>query len=102
MSEIEREFLIALYLKEKKSIRDIAELVGMSKDKVHRLLKTYGVKREKRTRKGKLSGLTLVYLEREFKNKSKIQVAKDLGVSRQSLHERYLKLKKEKGKASVA
>ncbi len=91
----EKKVLEALYLKEERSIREVANFLDLSKDKVHRLLISYGIKREKRIRKGKLSGLTLEYLEREFKNKSKIQIAKDLGVSRQSLHERYLKLKKD-------
>ena len=96
MNEREKELLEALYLKENKSIRDIADLLGWKKDKVHSLLKQHGIKRDKRIRKGKLTGITLELLEIEFEKKTKVQVAKELGVSRQSLHERYLKLKDEK------
>lgn len=96
MIEREKELLEALYLKEERSIRETAILLGWSKDKVYRLLKSYGIKRDKRIRKGKLSDLTLEYLEREYKHKSKVQIAEELGVSRQSLHDRYLKLKKDK------
>lgn len=90
----EKKVLEVLYLKEERSIREVANLLNLSKDKVHRLLKSYGIKRNKGIRKGKLTGLTLEYLEREYKQKTKVQVAKELGVSRQSLHEKYLKLKK--------
>jgi len=62
-------------------------------DKAHRLLKKYGIKGKKRIRKGKLSGVTLDVLGREFKIKSKAQVAKELGVSRVALY-RYLKKSK--------
>lgn len=93
MSKREKELLEALYLKEDKSIRDIADLLGWKKDKVHWWLRKYGIRREKRIRKGKLSGITLVYLEKELKNKTKVQVAEELGVSRQALNKRIKMLK---------
>lgn len=86
MNERENALLEALYLKQNKSIRDIAELLGWKKDKVHWWLKKYGIKRDKRIRKGKLTGITLEFLEKEFKTKTKVQVAKELGVSRPALY----------------
>ena len=88
----EKELLKALYLKEERSIRDIANLLGWKKDKVHRLLKQHGIKRDKRIRKGKLTGITLEFLDKEFKKKTKVQVAKELGVSRPALYKHLKKI----------
>ncbi len=92
MNEGEKAFLKALYIKKEKSIRDIANLLEWKKDKVHRLLKQYGIKRDKRIRKGKLTGITLEFLEKEFKKKTKVQVAKELGVSRPALYKHLKKI----------
>lgn len=92
MNEREKELLEAFYLKENKSIRDIADLLGWKKDKVHRLLKQHGIKRDKGIRKGKLTGITLEYLEKEFKKKTKVQVAKELSVSRPALYKHLKKM----------
>jgi len=80
-------------LKENKSIREIANLLGWSKDKVHRLLKKYDIKRDKRIRKSKLSDITLEFLEKEFKTKSKKEVAKELGISIATLYNYLRKLR---------
>lgn len=71
-------------------MRDITNFSGWKTVKVHRWLKRYRIKRNKRLRRGKLAGITLNFLEREFKNKTKIQAAKELEVSRQSLHQKCL------------
>lgn len=94
MKEIEKELLEALYLKEGRSIRDMAGLLGWSKDKVYRLLKKHGIKRDKRIRKGKLANISLHNLEREFNAKTKKQVAKELGISRATLYNYLNKLRK--------
>ena len=81
-----KEILEALYLEKKSSIRDIAELLGWSKDKVFRLIEYYGIKRDRRIRRPKISNISLEYLKKEFKTKSKNQVAKELGISRATLY----------------
>lgn len=91
-SKREKELLKALYLKEERSIREIADLVGWKKDKVHFWLKRYGIKRNKRMRKGKLYYVSHDYLKREFEIKAKAQVARELGVSRTALYKRMKKI----------
>lgn len=56
----EKKELKKFYIKESRSIREVAKILGWSKDREHRLLKSYDIKRDKRIRTGKLSGLTLV------------------------------------------
>lgn len=82
-----------LYLKESKSIREIAEILGCSKDMVYRTIHKYGIKKEKKTRKGKLKGITLEYIEKSLKNKTKVKLAEELGVTRQGLNKRIRLLK---------
>lgn len=84
--DVGREILKALYLDRGYSVRDIAELLGWSKDRVFRLIESYDIKRDKRVRRPKVKDITLEYLERELKTKSKIQVAKELGISRATLY----------------
>lgn len=92
---IEKEILEALYIKQGKTIREIADLLGWKKDKVHWWLQKYDIKRDKRIRKTKITDLSLEYLEREFDTKSKKQVAKDLGISRATLYNYLTELKKK-------
>lgn len=89
----EREMLRALYLDRELSIRDIAGLLGMKKDKIHRLLRKNNIKREKKKRKPKRKDITLEYLEREFKRKPKTEVARELGLSRGSIYNYIKRLK---------
>lgn len=84
-----------LYVEESKSIREIAEILGCSKDMIYRTIHEYGIKKEKETRKGKLKGITLEYIENSLKNKTKVKLAEELGVTRQGLNKR-IRLLKEK------
>ncbi|MCW4043141.1 MAG: hypothetical protein NWE90_05400 [Candidatus Bathyarchaeota archaeon] len=81
-----------LYIKESKSIREIADILGCSKDMVYRALKEYGIRKDFITRKRKLSEATLGFLKKEFKTKSKKKVAVELGVSKSGLYKHLKKL----------
>lgn len=81
-----------LYIKESKSIREVADVLGCSKDMVFRALKEYGIGKDFITRKRKLSEATLGFLKKEFKTKSKKKVAVELGVSKSGLYKHLKKL----------
>ena len=87
ISELKR-----LYSTELKSIREIANDLGCSKDMVFRALKEYGIGKDFITRKRKLSEATLGFLKKEFKTKSKKKVAVELGVSKSGLYKHLKKL----------
>ena len=88
----ERKKLQRLYIKESKSIREVADVLGCSKDMVFRALKEYGIGKDFITRKRKLSEATLGFLKKEFKTKSKKKVAVELGVSKSGLYKHLKKL----------
>lgn len=81
-----------LYIKKSKSIREVADVLGCSKDMIYRALKEYGIRKDFITRKRKLSEATLKFLKKEFKTKSKKKVAKELGVSKSGLYKHLKKL----------
>lgn len=81
-----------LYVKEYKSIRETAEILGCSKDMVYRALKEYGIRKDFIKRKRKLSEVSLKFLQREFRIKSKKKVAKELQVSKSGLYKHLKKL----------
>jgi len=69
-----------LYVKESRSIREVAATLGCSKDKVYRNLKEYGIKRRERLYKSILNKYSLEYLKKDVKNKGFKQAAFDLNV----------------------
>jgi len=79
-----------LYIKESKSIREVAEALGCSKDMVYRALREYGIERRARTRRSLLRTYKLDYLKRQIKSKGYKQVAADLGVGITTLRD-YMK-----------
>ena len=76
----ERKKLQRLYIKESKSIREVAKVLGCSKDMVYRTLQEYGIKRRERLYNSILNKYSLEYLKKEVKNKGFKQVAFDLKV----------------------
>jgi len=80
-----------LYIRESKSIRDIAEILGCSKDMVYRALKEYDIQRRKHVEKrSQLKDYSLPFLKKEIRVKGFDQVASELGVHNTTLR-RYVK-----------
>ena len=72
--------LIKLYIKETKSIREIAEHLGCSKDMIHRSLEEYKIKRRPGYNRSKLRIYDLAYLKKEIKKNGYRALAIELGV----------------------
>jgi hypothetical protein len=78
--EIER-----LYQQDQRSIRDIAEMFGCSKDIVYRCLKEYGIKLRTNARRSSLRQYDLKYLEDGVKLKGLRGFARELRVDSSTL-----------------
>ena len=76
----EKKELIKLYIKESKSIREIAEHLGCSKDMVYRSLEEYKIERRPGYNRSKLRIYDLALLKRESKKKGYKEFALELGV----------------------
>ena len=86
-----------LYIKESRSIRDIAEILGCSKDMVFRALKEYGIQRRKQVEKrSRLNDYNLSFLKKEIRLKGFNQVARELGVHNTTLRRHIEKKKLQK------
>lgn len=85
-----------LYIKESRSVRNIADILGCSKDKVYRALKEYGINRRKHVEKrSQLKEYNLSFLKKEIRLKGVNQVAHELGVHNTTLR-RYLAKERQK------
>lgn len=76
----EKAELKKLYVTESKSIREIAEILGCSKDMVHRSLKKYGIDIRRNASRSRLRIISLQNLEAGIKAKGIRGLARDLGV----------------------
>lgn len=76
-----------LYVKESKSIREIAEILGVSKDGVYRALEEYGISRRAKTRRSKLEQYSLRFIREKIQKEGMGRAAASLGVHRQTLWE---------------
>jgi len=65
----DKKELTNLYIKEAKSIREIAEHLGCSKDMIYRSLEEYKIERRPGYNRSKLRIYDLAYLKREIKKK---------------------------------
>lgn len=83
-----------LYIKESKSIRDIADILGCSKDMVYRALKEYDIERRPHTWKPRLLQYDLGFIRGTVKKKGYRKGAQELGVDKATLY-RYLKRKEK-------
>lgn len=81
-----------LYVKEQRSIRDIAGFLGCSKDAVYRALQKYEIGRRPHTRESRLDKYSPKDIRERIEKEGIVKVAEALGVSRQTLWE-YLKKK---------
>lgn len=74
-----------LYVKESRSIREIAETLGCTKDMVYRGLKKYGINLRDGHRRSKLINMDKDFLKNEVKTKGITSVAKELSVDTRTL-----------------
>lgn len=79
-----------LYISESKSIREVAEILGCSKDMVYRTLKKYGIPRRPNNCRSKLRIYKLSSLKKGVKNKGIRDFAIELDVHENTLRH-YLK-----------
>ena len=70
-----------LYIKESKSIREVAVALGCSKDIVYRALKEYEIDRRTDNKRSKLRNYDKTFLKKEAKQKGITQTAKELAVN---------------------
>lgn len=90
-----KAYLVKLYVKESRSVRDVAAALGCSKDAVHRGLKKYGVEVRTRSRRSALLEHRLSELKARVRDKGIRATARDLGIDEGTLRH-YLKVRKEK------
>jgi transposase len=86
----EKKELAKLYVRESKSIREVAQMLGCSKDMVYRALQEYRIERRGKTRRSQLRVHKMVYLKDEIEKKGYRQVAIELGVGITTLRD-YIK-----------
>lgn len=83
-----------LYISESKSIREVAEILGCSKDMVYRTLKEYRIARRSNACRSKLRKYKLITLEKGIQEKGLRGFAAELGVHKNTLRH-YLNVLKE-------
>lgn len=83
-----------LYIEESKSIREVADQLGCSKDMVYRALKEYGIKVRPNSSRSKLRAFNLGELEAWVKAKGFRGVAKDFEIHENTLRH-YVKRARE-------
>jgi DNA-binding CsgD family transcriptional regulator len=80
-----KEDLVRLYVKEEKSIREVAEALGRSKDIVARAFKRYGIEARANASRSRLRTSPLRDLEAAVRQKGLRGTARDLGVDHSTL-----------------
>lgn len=81
----EKKELQRLYVKEERPIRDIAKILGYSKDKIYRSLEDYGIARRSPARRSKLEKYNLAELRSRAKEKGVRGLARELGINHGTL-----------------
>ncbi|MGB3863382.1 MAG: hypothetical protein WBF32_14090 [Candidatus Aminicenantaceae bacterium] len=74
-----------LYIKESRSIREVAEILGCTKDMVYRALKEFGIQTREHVKKSILWDYSLESLEMGIKEKGLRGFARDLGINESTL-----------------
>jgi len=75
-----------LYEKESKSIREVAKILGCSKDMIYRTLKENEINLREGYRRSKLRNIDKYFLKKEVKEKGITKVAKELSVDIRTLN----------------
>ena len=81
----EKPELKQLYIKEAKSIREIAEVLGCSKDMVYRALKECGIERKPNSKRSKIRHLDISLIKEKVKKLGITNAARELGVDIRTL-----------------
>jgi predicted transcriptional regulator len=77
--------LVRLYVNESRSVRDVAALLGITKDAVYRCLKDYGIEARSNIRRSRLRTIPLKDLNAGIKAKGIRGFARELGVDHSTL-----------------
>lgn len=85
--------LLRLYAEERKSIREIAEDLGYSKDMVARALRSYGIHARTNASRSRLRTIDLSVLEEAVRDKGIRGYARELGINEGTLRH-HLKVRK--------
>ena len=85
-----------LYVKNSRSIREIAESLGCSKDMIYRSLKEYGIETRTNKRRSQLKDIKLSILEKEVKRKGIRGYARELSVDESTLRH-HMKMRRLSG-----
>ena len=87
-----KEDLQKLYIQDSKSIREVASLLGCTKDMAARALKDYGIERRTNAKRSSLQAYPIQKLENEVKAKGIRGLARELKVNPSTLS-RFLRRK---------
>lgn len=77
--------LYRIYVKEGRSIREVAKILGTSKDKVYRALEEHGIARRSPARRSKLEKYDLAELRLRARKKGIRGLARELGINHGTL-----------------
>jgi hypothetical protein len=77
--------LVKFYVKKGRSVRDVAAVLGCSKDVVHRALTEYGIKARSNARRSMLRTICLQDLKAAVRDKGLRGTASELGVDKSTL-----------------
>lgn len=84
-SKASKTVLRRLYVGESRSIREIASLLGCTKDMVYRALKEYGIEARTKASRSQLRTIPLEDLKSAVRGKGLRGAARDLGVDHSTL-----------------
>jgi transposase-like protein len=80
-----KETLHKIYVEESRSIREIADILGCSKDMIYRALKEYGIDRRPDNKRSKLRNYDKSFLKKSVREKGITKAAKELSVNKNTL-----------------
>jgi DNA-binding transcriptional ArsR family regulator len=80
-----KDKLVKLYVKEGRSVRDVAAVLETTKDSVYRALRKYGIKVRSNVSRSRLRTIPLKDLEAAIRDKGLRGAARDLGVDHSTL-----------------
>jgi hypothetical protein len=90
-----RTDLVKLYVKEERSVRDVAAALGCSKDAVHRGLKQYGIAARTNASRSKLRTIPLRDLKAAIRAKGIRETARNMGIDEGTIRH-HLKVRTER------
>ena len=91
-----KAILRKLYVNQSKSVREVAEILGCTKDMVYRYLQEYEIESMSNKRRSQLKDIKSSVLEREVKRKGIRGYARELGVDESTLRH-HLKIRRLSG-----